>query len=412
MSSHDLGSETRPLPGEPAEVVVGSDEGWIRFADRREMIHPHDGRVFFSVEVTAPTLSARLERVTNFADGHGLVDFLAAQLSTATPGNAKPGNPTHDNPAPGNAKPGNASEWTSADRDLTVTLKNTHLNWRIQATNWSAEVTTPFTPKIVDDLRDFLRIPEPVNTAVIQEATRWGRNAAERAAHGAGMSLPAWKKAVEHTAIGPGTRVLDLACGSGEFCRLATDVGAKAVGIDASVQMVEVAKRQAPGAEFLVWPLGRLPWEDNSFDVVTAFNALFFADDQAHAFEEMVRTSKDYVVVCGWHPQKVSDLLVVGREVRGARTRRNAELPRAQEELTIHIPVEHPNENAMMRSMLSVGAYQRVIESEGEERVAEKIRKAAERFRTADGGYRFDNYYLMQIFRKNRSGGAQDGVAG
>jgi hypothetical protein len=95
-SSHDLGSETRPLPGRPAEVVVGSDEARIRFADGRKTIHPYDGRVFFSVEVTAPTLSARLEQVTN-----------------------------------------------------------THLTWRVQATTWSAEVTTLFAPEIVDNPNNF-----------------------------------------------------------------------------------------------------------------------------------------------------------------------------------------------------------------------------------------------------------------
>ena len=30
-------------------------------------------------------------------------------------------------------------------------------------------------------------------------------------------------------------------------------------------------------------PLGRLPWRDGTFDVVTAFNALFFAEDRAGA---------------------------------------------------------------------------------------------------------------------------------
>jgi len=246
------------------------------------------------------------------------------------------------------------------------------------------------------------------------EADCWGRNAAERAARGAAMSLPAWRKAIERTRIGPGTKVLDLACGSGEFCRLATDAGAEATGIDASQRMIEVAEQHAPEAEFRRAALGTLPWQDNEFDVVTAFNALFFAEDPEHAFAEMVRTSRDYVVVCGWHPQKVSDLLVVGREVRGPRTRRNARLPKPDEELMIHIPVEHPDEDTMVRSMMSVGAYQRVVESEGEKATAEKIRKAAEQFRTPDGGYRFENYFLMQVFRKNDSGGepAESGVAG
>jgi len=75
-------------------------------------------------------------------------------------------------------------------------------------------------------------------------------------------------------------------------------------------------------------------------------------------------------------------------------------MPEPQEKLTIEIPVEHPDEDAMLRALLSVGTYQPAIESEGEESVAERIRAAARPFRTTDGGYRFANYYLMQIFRK------------
>ncbi|NKE59930.1 class I SAM-dependent methyltransferase [Lentzea sp. PSKA42] len=163
--------------------------------------------------------------------------------------------------------------------------------------------------------------------------------------------------------------MLDLACGSGEFCAVAMDAGARATGIDISHAMIELA-RQASNAEFHVRALGHLPWEDGRFDVVTAFNALFFAADPEGAFAE-------------------------------PGTRRRVELPEPQVKLTIDIPQEHPDEDTMLRTFLSVGRYQRLIESEGEESVAEKIKAVAEPHRTADGGYRFANKYLMSIFRKN-----------
>ncbi|MEU3649174.1 class I SAM-dependent methyltransferase [Lentzea sp. NPDC034063] len=234
----------------------------------------------------------------------------------------------------------------------------------------------------------------------IQEGELWGRRAAQRAALGAKMSMPAWKTAIERTGITHGTTVLDLACGSGEFCAAATEAGAKATGIDISEAMIALA-RQASTAEFHELPLGRLPWQDGTFDVVTAFNALFFAADPDEAFAEAVRVSKDYVVVCEWHPEHASDLLVVGRAVRGPGGRRGAKLPEPHEKLTIDIPQEHPDEATMLHSFLSVGSYQRIIESEGEEKVVEKIRVAVEPFRTPDGAYRFSNKYLMSVFRKN-----------
>lgn len=236
----------------------------------------------------------------------------------------------------------------------------------------------------------------------MSEGELWGRKAAERAALGARMSLPAWETAIERTGIRVGTTVLDLACGSGEFCALAVEAGAKATGIDLSRAMVEVARSRST-AEFHELPLGRLPWQDGTFDVVTAFNALFFADDPDLAFAEAVRVSRDYVVVCQWHPRERSDLLVVGRAVRGPSARTGAELPEPHEELTIDIPQVHADEATMLRSFLSVGSYQRIIDNEGEEKVVEKIRAAVEPFRTPDGRYRFSNKYLMSVFRKRQA---------
>jgi SAM-dependent methyltransferase len=236
----------------------------------------------------------------------------------------------------------------------------------------------------------------------MSEGELWGRKAAERAVLGAGMSMPAWKTAIGRTGITEGTTVLDLGCGSGEFCAEAAQAGAKATGIDISEAMIAVAGGRS-AAEFRVLPLGRLPWQDGTFDVVTAFNSLFFADDPDEAFAEAVRVSRDYVVVCQWHPEHESDLLTVGRAVRGPSKRKGAKLPEPREELTIDIPQVHADEGTMLRSFLSVGSYQRVVENEGEEEVAEKIKAAVEPFRTPDGGFRFSNKYLMSIFRKGQA---------
>ncbi|MFD5827799.1 hypothetical protein [Lentzea sp. NPDC060358] len=69
----------------------------------------------------------------------------------------------------------------------------------------------------------------------------------------------------------------------------------------------------------------------------------------------------------------------------------------ATERHTIDNPQIHPDEDTM-RSFLSVGSYQRLIENKGEERVAAKILAAAEPHKTADGKYVFANRYLLSIF--------------
>jgi len=46
--------------------------------------------------------------------------------------------------------------------------------------------------------------------------------------------------------IGKGTCVLDVGCGSGEFCRLAYAIGAHVSGIDAAEAMIELARVAVP----------------------------------------------------------------------------------------------------------------------------------------------------------------------
>jgi SAM-dependent methyltransferase len=93
-------------------------------------------------------------------------------------------------------------------------------------------------------------------------------------------------------ALGPGQRVLDVACGTGVLaCAAAERVGAagSVVGLDANPEMLAVARRKRPDLE---WRDGRaevLPFPDASFDaLVSQFGLMFFEDCRA-ALREMVR---------------------------------------------------------------------------------------------------------------------------
>lgn len=375
-------------------VIQGFGPSRIRFWHR--LTHPWDRRVFFNLSmiVTLPderTVEPQLPGVTNYADGTALADFLDGLDPNGWDG---------------------ALVWMSTDRDIAVTALFTdqiQLTWRLWSKEgWTTDMHTPLPPGLADALRDFLTGPEPVDPAVINEGLTWGRRAVDRAAWSAPMCAPAWQVALARASVGPGTALLDMACGSGEFCAEAACRGADVIGIDASHTLVGLAEENYPAAEFHVWPLGPLPWHDRSFDVVTAFNALFFAPDPQAAFAEACRVSKNYVIVCSWHPQLPSDLLTVARTVRGPSPHRHPELPAPQEELVIDVPLEFPEQDTMLRSLLSVGSFQRLIQHEGEDVVAEKIRVAAMPYRrpAADNfrydnsdGYRLDNKFLMQIFR-------------
>lgn len=92
--------------------------------------------------------------------------------------------------------------------------------------------------------------------------------------------------------IGPGQRVLDVACGTGALARAAAErVGpnGSVVGLDPNPDMLAVARRKRPAIE---WRDGRaeaLPFPDRSFDaVVSQFGVMFF-EDKPGALREMMR---------------------------------------------------------------------------------------------------------------------------
>ena len=99
--------------------------------------------------------------------------------------------------------------------------------------------------------------------------------------------------ALEMLSIAPGDRVLDVACGPGNFTR---DFAAPAgdglvVGIDASAPMLEVAVRDtaSENVAYVRGDAGALPFRDGSFDAVCCFAALYLIEQPMRALAEIVR---------------------------------------------------------------------------------------------------------------------------
>jgi SAM-dependent methyltransferase len=139
------------------------------------------------------------------------------------------------------------------------------------------------------------------STAAV-EGPEWSARADAWVELWAGLAAPAREAVATAAAIGPGARVLDVACGSGEFCALAAGRGAEVSGIDAAEGMIAIARRRLPGADLRVGPMESLPWADGTFDAVTAFNALQFAADFVTALREAARVARPggRVAVCNW----------------------------------------------------------------------------------------------------------------
>jgi demethylmenaquinone methyltransferase/2-methoxy-6-polyprenyl-1,4-benzoquinol methylase len=92
--------------------------------------------------------------------------------------------------------------------------------------------------------------------------------------------------------VGPGSRALDVATGTGDLAVALQAAGAEVVGCDFSEEMLERAREKEPSVPFEWADALQLPYEDDSFDAATVgFGARNFTD-LGRGLAEMVRVVK------------------------------------------------------------------------------------------------------------------------
>ncbi|KXV03908.1 methyltransferase type 11 [Caballeronia megalochromosomata] len=90
-------------------------------------------------------------------------------------------------------------------------------------------------------------------------------------------------------AVGPGTRMLDVASGPGYLAEAAIERGATATAVDFSASMIAHARQLHPEIEFHIARAEHLPFGDESFDAVGInFGMLHFPEPE-RALEEAAR---------------------------------------------------------------------------------------------------------------------------
>ena len=99
---------------------------------------------------------------------------------------------------------------------------------------------------------------------------------------------------IEHQlALQPGTRVLDVGCGTGWFTRrLARRYELSVVGLDVNGEWLDYAKSHDSRSCYVQGDALALPFPDNSFDLVISVAALCFTVDWRAAVREIVRACR------------------------------------------------------------------------------------------------------------------------
>lgn len=88
--------------------------------------------------------------------------------------------------------------------------------------------------------------------------------------------------------VKPGDRVLDICCGPGMLSAAAVSIGASSVGLDFP-DVVAMARKLVPDAEFQEGDATQIPFPDNSFDAVVCGYGILHVPDPERAMQEMLR---------------------------------------------------------------------------------------------------------------------------
>lgn len=101
-----------------------------------------------------------------------------------------------------------------------------------------------------------------------------------------GMDTGWRRRSIEVLTLRPGHLVLDVACGTGDFCRELEGAGHRVVGVDFSMGMLLAARTNAP---LFQGDALRLPLRDGCVDAVTCGFALRNVTDAGDLFDELAR---------------------------------------------------------------------------------------------------------------------------
>jgi len=121
--------------------------------------------------------------------------------------------------------------------------------------------------------------------------------------------LPLGPRLVEACGIEPGTRVLDVAAGTGNASIPAAERGAAVTASDLTPELFEAGRQRAAAAgvelEWAEADAERLPFEDGAFDVVISSIGAMFAPQHQAAADELARVCRPggRIGLLSWTPE-------------------------------------------------------------------------------------------------------------
>jgi FAD/FMN-containing dehydrogenase/SAM-dependent methyltransferase len=132
----------------------------------------------------------------------------------------------------------------------------------------------------------------PVSAAAQVQRQLWGTDPRAWADLAEVHNQPLFEAVLDAAGAGPGTRLLDVGCGSGLTLELAARRGAVPSGLDISPGLLGIARSRLPAADLREGDMESLPFGDAAFDAVVGVNAFQFAGDPRRALREAARVTR------------------------------------------------------------------------------------------------------------------------
>jgi len=124
------------------------------------------------------------------------------------------------------------------------------------------------------------------------EHNGWQTASAGYEQHFARLTCQAVPATLDAVNVTQGVSLLDVCTGPGMLASAAQQRGAQVMGLDFSSEMIGIAKRSVPGAEFKQGDACNLPFENGKFDAVVCGFGIFHLPEPRRALLEMHRVLK------------------------------------------------------------------------------------------------------------------------
>ena len=244
----------------------------------------------------------------------------------------------------------------------------------------------------------------------------------------AGWGRPLYAHVLDAADVGPGTSLLDLGCGTGEFAAAAVARGARVVGLDIDPDAVKIASAAVGPARFEVGDvhdLGSATGLGGPFAVVAAMQLLTHVANPLRVLREASRVAAPggTVVASVWGREEECEVGLLGqalarwlpqrrppsgRSPSGPPTLADPDRLRKLAWLAglavvgvdeVVCPFDYPDEAALVDPLLASMIGRTAVVRAGEDAVRAAVRERLAGHRQPGGGYRLRNLFRVLVAR-------------